>query len=77
MNKKDGDFNQIYNYALITKNLDDLQSPGLPSCEIITSRHDTYSISINLQLFRSDCDKIFGDIKHFSISDFVLVNNLI
>lgn len=63
----DTEFCQIYNYALLVKDLGALKTPATVVCEFITSRHDTAAISQNLLQFKHSLDKLYRNVRHFSL----------
>ena len=63
------DYNQILNYVMLVKNINDLKEPGICLTEMASSRHDTYAISEFFNRFIYDykmlhpCDESIKSIK--------------
>ena len=56
-------FNQIYNYALLLKNTQQMNNSALQICEFISSSHDTQGTMEFLSRFRSELRKQFCETK--------------
>ena len=66
-------YHRILNYAMLVKDIGEDTLPGINVTEMVTSRHDTYSISEMFNLFIYNYNKMFpSDLLIFRllISDF-------
>ena len=59
INKKQRDFNQILNYVMLVKNINDLKQPGINITEMASSKHDTFVISEMFNCFKYNFQHLF------------------